>query len=58
MKNKYKALAFGCAIALVSSAAVAGVLESQWTEGTKRFCKYSDGVVVTISYGAACSSTN
>ena len=57
MKNKYKAIVIGLAIALVSSAAVAGVLTSQWTEGTKRFCKYSDGKVITISYGATCSST-
>ena len=29
----------------ISSTAFASVLMSQWTEGTSRFCKYSDGEV-------------
>lgn len=42
----------------ISSTAFASVLMSQWTEGTSRFCKYSDGEVITISFGSTCSSTN
>ncbi len=42
----------------ISSTAFASVLMSQWTEGTSRFCKYSDGEVVEISFGSTCSSTN
>ncbi len=41
-----------------SSSSIAGVLMSEWTEGTSRYCKYSDGVVIQISYGSTCSSTN
>jgi hypothetical protein len=37
---------------------VAGVLMQQWTEGTNRYCKYSDGEVLEISYGSTCPSTN
>ena len=43
---------------LISSAVHAGVLMSQWTEGVTRFCKYSDGEVVAISFGSTCASTN
>jgi hypothetical protein len=55
--NKIKiSLAFS--LVILSSSAFAGVLMSQWTEGTNRFCKYSDGEVITISFGSTCSSTN
>lgn len=42
----------------IASTAFAGVLMSQWTEGTSRFCKYSDGQVIEIGYGSTCPSTN
>ena len=45
-------------LVLIASTAFAGVLMAQWTEGTSRFCKYSDGQVIEISYGSTCSSTN
>lgn len=45
-------------ISLSSSAVLAGVLMSQWTEGNSRFCKYSDGQVVKISFVENCPSTN
>jgi len=47
-----------CSLLLISSIAFAGVLMSQWTDGTSRFCKYSDGTVIEISFGSTCSSTN
>ena len=47
-----------CLFLMISSIAFAGVLMSQWTDGTSRFCKYSDGEVIEISYGSTCSSTN
>ena len=45
-------------LVFISSTVSAGVLMSQWTEGTSRFCKYSDGEVIEISFGSTCSSTN
>jgi hypothetical protein len=57
MKNKI----IVCIIALFigwSTTSFAGVLMQQWTEGTSRYCKYSDGQVEEISYGSTCSSTN
>ena len=41
-----------------ATACVAGVLMQSWTEGTSRYCKYSDGKVLKISYGTTCPSTN
>ena len=41
-----------------ATACVAGVLMQSWTEGTSRYCKYSDGKVLKISYGSTCPSTN
>lgn len=46
------------AISVFSSTVLAGVLMSQWTEGNSRFCKYSDGQVVKISFAENCPSTN
>jgi hypothetical protein len=57
MNNKIK-LSLVFSLAILSSTAFAGVLMSQWTEGTSRFCKYSDGEVITISFGSTCSSYN
>jgi len=45
-------------LVILSSTTFASVLMSQWTEGTSRFCKYSDGEVITISFASTCSSTN
>lgn len=53
--NKF---AISALLVCVTNLAVAGVLMSQWTEGTSRFCKYSDGEVVAISFGSTCSSSN
>jgi len=55
-----KKIKIGLAFSLVilSSTAFAGVLMSQWTDGTSRFCKYSDGQVIEISFGSTCSSSN
>mgnify|MGYP003384649818 CR=1 FL=1 len=57
MNKKVKVfLAFSMLV--LSSTVLAGVLMQQWTEGTSRFCKYSDGTVIEISFGSTCSSTN
>lgn len=57
MSKKIKA-SLVLSLVFMSSGALAGVLMSQWTEGTSRFCKYSDGEVIEISFGSTCSSTN
>ena len=51
-------LIFAAAIFVWSTSSMAGVLMSQWTEGTTRYCKYSDGEVVKVNFGSTCSSTN
>jgi len=45
-------------ILLWSAASFAGVLMSQWGDGTKRYCKYSDGEVIEIFFGSTCPSSN
>lgn len=45
-------------ILLTYSSVFAGVLLSEWTEGINRYCKYSDGSVITLSFGSTCPSTN
>ena len=45
---------FGCA----SAFAVFGTLVSSETNGGHRYCKYSNGVIVTIKNYAVCSTTN
>ncbi len=57
MTGKFKVL-FGAIILMWSTVSLASVLMSQWTEGTERYCKYSDGEIVKISFGSTCSSTN
>jgi hypothetical protein len=57
MMIKHKVIFTSCSLALVSSLALAGVSMSQWTEGTSRYCKYSDGDVIKIDFGATCPST-
>jgi hypothetical protein len=37
-----------------STSAFAAVLTSQWTEGLNRYCKYSDGVIITIMSYSLC----
>jgi len=56
--NKNIKLVTVFAIITFSSSSYAGVLMSQWTEGTSRYCKYSDGQVIEVSFGSTCSSTN
>lgn len=57
MSNKIKIiLAFS--LIFMSTTVFAGVLMSQWTEGTSRFCQYSDGEIIEISFGSTCPSTN
>lgn len=55
--NKIKTSLF-ISISLITSIAMASVLMSQWTDGTSRFCKYSNGDVIEISFGSVCPSTN
>ena len=43
---------------LLSINASAGVLMQQWTSNTDRYCEYSDGKVVKMSFGSVCSATN
>jgi hypothetical protein len=57
MKNNVKVL-FGAIVLMWSISSFAGVLMGQWTEGTSRYCEYSDGSVIQISFGSTCSSTN
>jgi hypothetical protein len=57
MKNIYCTVTL-CLFVFSSSLAFAGVLQQEWTEGTKRYCKYSNGEVIAISYGSTCPRTN
>tara|TARA_R100000935_G_scaffold48062_1_gene72365 strand:+ start:260 stop:433 length:174 start_codon:yes stop_codon:yes gene_type:complete len=43
---------------LLSINAFAEVLMQQWTSNTDRYCEYSDGKVVKVSFGSVCSATN
>ncbi len=45
-------------ILLTYSSVFAGVLLSEWTGAMNRYCKYSDGTVITLSFGSTCPSTN
>ena len=45
-------------VALVATLAFASTLMGQWTEGTSRYCKYSDGTVIEISFGSTCPASN
>lgn len=57
MKNKFNMVVL-FALLSWSSLSIAGVLMSEWADGTSRYCKYSDGAVIQISFGSTCSSTN
>jgi hypothetical protein len=39
---------------MFSMSAFAAVLTSQWTEGLNRYCKYSDGIIITIKSYSLC----
>ena len=56
-RNRIKA---GMAVIMLSLSfsASAGVLMSQWTDGTSRYCKYSTGEVTKVSFGSICPATN
>ncbi len=56
--NKQVKIGLAFSMIFLSSTVFASVLVQQWTEGTSRFCKYSDGTVLKISFGSTCSSTN
>lgn len=43
---------------MFSTSAFAGVLMGQWTEGLNRYCKYSDGKIITVNFGSICPATN
>jgi hypothetical protein len=38
----------------VSSAFAYGYLTNSWVDGWTKYCKYSDGTVIAISYTAQC----
>lgn len=57
MSNKIKAT-MAVLMLLLSINAFAGVLMQQWTSNTDRYCEYSDGNVVKVSFGSVCSATN
>lgn len=57
MKKTCVALALLTVLAFATPA-FAGVLMQEWTEGTTRYCKYSDGEVIAISFGSTCPRTN
>ena len=42
----------------LSTLAFAGILMSQWTEGMNRYCKYSDGTIITVSTTSLCPLSN
>jgi hypothetical protein len=44
--------------AFSSSTLAYGVLESEWDDGYKRFCKYSDGKVIAINFTSNCPMSN
>lgn len=43
---------------IVAGTSYAGVLMQEWTEGNVRYCKYSDGTVLSISFSSTCPRTN
>jgi len=57
MKYKLKVIGVSAAI-LFTTSVFAGTLMSEWTEGTSRYCKYSDGDVIEISFGSTCPASN
>ena len=34
--------------------AMFGVLQQQWVEGSNRYCKYSNGVIITVALHENC----
>ena len=45
-------LVFTCTLA------VASVLMQEWIEGSNRYCKYSDGKIITVRFSEVCPRTN
>lgn len=41
-----------------STLAFAGILMTQWTEGMNRYCRYSDGTIITVSAASLCPLSN
>ena len=56
MKKKLKISAV-IAIVIFSSSVFAEVLTGEWTEGIKKYCQYSNGDVIEISFGSVCPRT-
>jgi len=57
MSKKIKAIVTALML-LLSINAFASVLMKEWTSNTDRYCEYSDGKVVKVSFGSVCSTTN
>ena len=51
MKN---ILFIGLAVFSVSAFALTGFLDKQWTEGSNKYCKYSNGKIVTVASYQLC----
>ncbi len=43
---------------MFSTSAFAGFLTDQWTKGVNRYCRYTDGTIVTISVTTLCPLSN
>ncbi len=57
MKVIFK-IVFTTGILMWTTSSFAGVLMKEWTEDNFRYCEYSDGEVIKISFGSTCSRTN
>lgn len=57
MKRKTASLFLVGSLLAVSLPALAAVLMAQWTEGNSRFCEYSDGTVIELSFSEICPAT-
>jgi len=56
MSKKIKAT-MAVLMLLLSVNAFSAVLMKQWTSNTDRYCEYSDGKVVKVSFGSVCAAT-
>jgi hypothetical protein len=48
-------LFIGLAVFSVSAFALTGFLDKQWTDGSNRYCEYSNGKIVTAASYQLCS---
>lgn len=55
MKRAFIVMMF---ILAFSTLAFAGILMEQWPEGMNRYCKYSDGTIITVSAASLCPLSN